>query len=124
VCQLVTRAARGRVVLHWFTGSKAEARRAVELGCFFSVNDAMTTSERGRGVVATLPTNCLLTETDGPFTKCDGRSARPADVEATIRNLAKLYCSTPELMATAVEENLRTLLSETELSPNDVQAPR
>jgi len=117
-------ATRGRVVLHWFTGSKAEARRAVELGCFFSVNGAMTTSERGRGVIATLPTNRLLTETDGPFTQCDGRSARPADVESTIRNLANLYCSTPEIMAAAVEENLRTLLSESELPPNDVQVPR
>ena len=26
---------RGRAILHWFTGSRSEARRAVELGCFF-----------------------------------------------------------------------------------------
>jgi hypothetical protein len=45
-------------------------------------------------------------------------------VEATIRNLANLYCSTPEVMAAVVEENLRTLLSETELPPNDVQVPQ
>jgi TatD DNase family protein len=115
-------ATRGRVVLHWFTGSKAEAKRAVELGCFFSVNDAMTTSQRGRSVIATLPIKRLLTETDGPFTKCDGRSARPADVEATIRNLARLYYSTPEVMAAAVEENLRTLMNEAEPLPNDVKA--
>ena len=27
---------RGTVVLHWFTGSKSEARRAATLGCYFS----------------------------------------------------------------------------------------
>lgn len=32
---------RGRAVLHWFTGSRAEARRAVELGCYFSINGEM-----------------------------------------------------------------------------------
>ena len=34
-------AERGRTVLHWFTGTKAEARRAVDLGCYFSVNGEM-----------------------------------------------------------------------------------
>jgi TatD DNase family protein len=81
-------------------------------------------SERGRGLIATLPTNRLLTATDGPFTQCDGRSARPADVESTIGYLANLYCSTPEIMATAVEGNLRTLLSETDLPCNDVEVPQ
>ena len=118
-------ATRGRVVLQWVTGSKAEARRAIELACFFSVNDAMTTNERGRGVIATLPTNRLLTEADGPFIQCDCRSARPADIETTIRNLANLCCSTPEVMVATFEENLRMLLSETELPlVNDIQAPR
>ncbi len=29
---------RGHVILHWFTGSAAEARRAASLGCYFSIN--------------------------------------------------------------------------------------
>lgn len=32
---------RGRVVLHWFTGGASEARRAVEMGCYFSLNEQM-----------------------------------------------------------------------------------
>ncbi|TKB31418.1 MAG: TatD family deoxyribonuclease, partial [Mesorhizobium sp.] len=31
----------GKVVLHWFSGSVADARRAAALGCYFSVNQAM-----------------------------------------------------------------------------------
>jgi TatD DNase family protein len=60
--------ARGKVVLHWFTGTKAEARRAAEMGCYFSVNAAMLANEKGRDIAAMIPLDRLLTETDGPFT--------------------------------------------------------
>jgi TatD DNase family protein len=101
----------GHVVLHWFTGSKAEARRAAELGCYFSVNAAMLAKERGRDLVAALPLKRLLTETDGPFTQIDGRPTRPVDVEPTIGALANLCQFTPDVMAMAVETNLRALLT-------------
>ena len=55
--------------MHWFTGSRSEARRAVALGCYFSVNTEMTRNERGQALVADLPIDRLLTETDGPFTQ-------------------------------------------------------
>ena len=45
---------RGKVVLHWFTGSRAEARRAAALGCYFSVNAEMARGERGRALIAEL----------------------------------------------------------------------
>jgi TatD DNase family protein len=102
---------RGQVVLHWFTGSKAEARRATELGCYFSINAAMMTKEKSRDLVATLPLERLLTETDGPFTQIDGRPARPADVETTIGTLANLRHLTADAAATTVQTNLRTLLN-------------
>lgn len=103
---------RGQVVLHWFMGSKAEARRAAELGCYFSINVAMMTKEKGRDLVAALPFERLLTETDGPFTQSGGRPARPADVETTIDTLANLRQLTPEGTAANILKNLRTLLTE------------
>jgi TatD DNase family protein len=44
-----------RVVLHWFTGSTSKARRATQLGCYFSINEQMATSPRSAKVVASLP---------------------------------------------------------------------
>lgn len=38
---------RGKVALHWFSGTAAEARRAVQAGCSFSVNHAMLEKPRG-----------------------------------------------------------------------------
>lgn len=101
---------RGRAVLHWFTGSAAEARRAVELGCYFSVNTAMLGGEKQRALVATLPIERLLTETDGPFTKTAARPTTPLDVGDAVRELAGLRVVSEATMAQQVRSNLKGLL--------------
>src|SRR5688572_14055832 len=37
---------RCKVVMHWFTGTKSEAKRALEMGCYFSLNAAMFDNTR------------------------------------------------------------------------------
>lgn len=100
----------GQIVLHWFTGSKAEARRAVDLGCYFSINAQMLRSDKGRDVVSSLPSDRLLTETDGPFTQVGGRPACPADVAATIETIASLRKKTPAETAGLIRANLKAIL--------------
>jgi TatD DNase family protein len=101
---------RGTVVLHWFTGSRSDARRAVSLGCYFSVNAEMTRSERGRALIAELPSDRILTETDGPFTQVDGRPAEPQDTHGAVEAVAKIRESSAEAMGTTVVANLQSLL--------------
>jgi len=101
---------RGTVLLHWFTGTKSEARRAATLGCYFSVNAEMTRSDRGRSVVSDLPIDRILTETDGPFTKVDGRPSEPADVKTTVTAIADARRVPVDAVTTAVRSNLRSLL--------------
>lgn len=105
-----------RVVLHWFTGSKSEAARALDLGCYFSLNGTMLSSERASALVRTLPVERMLTETDGPFTEVAGRPAIPADVAGTIGSLAALLGLSTATLARAMKDNLRRLLEETEVS--------
>ena len=100
---------RGHTVLHWFTGSKAEARRAVDLGCYFSVNLQMMQSDRGVDLVSSLPLDRLLTETDGPFTEVNGRPACPADVVFAVDAIAKLIQTTPSELTTRIRQNLKAL---------------
>lgn len=100
---------QGKVVLHWFGGSKSETQRAVELGCYFSVNAAMLDNERGRALVSEIPDNRLLTETDGPFTRVGGRPSCPKDIPAVIEQMATLRSTSPSVMAGIVISNLRTL---------------
>ncbi len=102
---------RGRVVLHWFTGTNAEARRALERGCYFSINAEMLRSPKHRQLVAGLPSDRLLTETDGPFVEAAGRPVRPSAVAQTIADLATLRGETPEAMAQRIVKNLRSLVT-------------
>lgn len=80
--------ARVLPILHWFSGSMAAARRATELGCFFSVNVRTLEHDPGVALARSLPTDRLLTETDGPFTSIGDRGSEPADVIVTAERLA------------------------------------
>lgn len=102
---------RGVSVLHWFTGTKAEAERAVELGCYFSINIEMLRNERHTALIMGLPQDRLLTETDGPFVKGAEGTMRPRDVTLTLESLARLLGLEADDLATKIQGNLRQLVS-------------
>jgi TatD DNase family protein len=103
-------ASRGRVVLHWFTGTKSEAQRAIELGCIFSINAEMLRGDRHRGMIESLPIEALLTETDGPFTSVGDRPTTPADVITAVETLAELRAMTPGALSAVLLKNLKDLV--------------
>ena len=103
---------RGTVVLHWFTGSAAEARRGVKLGCYYSVNEQMLARSNGRRVLREIPNHRLLTETDGPFVERQGNPIEPGDVHPTLKAIAKLRETTTEVLQDQVVRNLGSLLSD------------
>lgn len=55
-----------RCIFHWFTGSGPALTRAVRSGCFFSVNEMMLGTRRGREYARQIPADRLLLETDLP----------------------------------------------------------
>lgn len=101
---------RGKVVLHWFSGSAAEAERATALGCYFSINQAMFRSERTLAVIKKLPLERLLTETDGPFLEVNGRPIGPGDTGEATRLLAETLGIEPAEMRDNIIKNLATLV--------------
>lgn len=100
---------RGCAVLHWFTGTVAEAKRAADLGCYFSINAEMLRSPKHRALVSQLPLGRLLTETDGPFVSLDHRPARPVDVEQTVTALANILSMTAADASSLIVRNLANL---------------
>ena len=102
---------RGRVILHWFTGTPAEARRAAALGCYFSINREMLRSPKHRQLVAALPLDRLLTETDGPFVEIDGTPIRPPSVSDTVNQLASLRAIEAGQLGRTIISNLRALVT-------------
>lgn len=102
---------RGTVVLHWFTGSLRDARRAADLGCYFSINTAMTGTAKGRVLVKDLPLQRILTETDGPFTMShEQRPAEPVDSLHAIEAIAAIRSASPNEISHSVATNLNTVL--------------
>ncbi|EON1806175.1 MULTISPECIES: Qat anti-phage system TatD family nuclease QatD [Enterobacterales] len=100
-----------QAILHWFTGSSAEARRAVELGCYFSVNEEMLRSVKHRKLIASIPLNRLLTETDGPFVKNEGRAICPRDVYRAVHEIALLHGISEDATRFVVLSNLKKLVT-------------
>ncbi|MDA9448258.1 Qat anti-phage system TatD family nuclease QatD [Bradyrhizobium sp. CCBAU 21360] len=100
---------RAKFVFHWFTGTAADARRAVNIGCYFSINSQMLQTDRGRALVSSLPIDRLLTETDGPFTSQGDGPARPRDVGQTVRHLATARGLSSAESAAVVLRNLKIL---------------
>ena len=54
-------------VLHWFTGSTSQLKKAIELGCYFSINPNMLKTKSGIEIIRRVPMNRMLIETDAPF---------------------------------------------------------
>lgn len=54
------------IIFHWFSGTSDELVRARNAGCFFSVNERMLATKRGREYVRQNPLDRLLLETDAP----------------------------------------------------------
>lgn len=62
------------VLLHWFSGSKKQLQKAMELDCFVSYGPAMIYSEDKQVLLSQTRIDKILLETDGPvrFSRCFG----------------------------------------------------
>ena len=99
----------GIPVLHWFSGTSIELERAIRLGCWFSVGPAMLASKKGRNLTGMMPRDRLLTESDGPFARVNGRSALPWDSNRVVVWLARTWDEPVEVVERRIRDNLRNL---------------
>ena len=58
---------RFKPILHWFTGSKEELLNAIEKGFYFSINKSMMNTKKFQSMLALIPKERLLFQTDSPF---------------------------------------------------------
>jgi len=78
-------------VFHWYSGPLGVLDEAVELGHYFSINPAMIASPNGQRIITRLPSERILTESDGPFVTIDGRPSIPADISLVEKHLASTW---------------------------------
>jgi len=99
----------GTAVLHWFSGSVRDLDRAVSLGCWFSVGPGMLTGQRGRSLVARMPRERVVTESDGPFAQIEGKSIMPWSVKGAVHGLGLLWNMSEESAGQTIQDNFRNL---------------
>lgn len=112
VARLVDAGARA-VVLHWYTGPLGVADDALAAGMSFSVNPAMVASAKGRALLARLPPERVLLETDGPYTRRGGRTCEPPDIITLVADLARLWRVDTQQLRATIGDNQRRLRTAT-----------
>lgn len=83
-------------ILHWYTGPLDLIDQAIDLGCYFSINESMTLTNNGKRIISKLPPDRILTESDAPFN-------RHSNIERAISNV--------NIDASLISQNFRKLLS-------------
>ena len=103
-------------LIHCFTGTQRLAEAALEMGLYISVSGIATFKNSGalRDVIAGVPLDRLLVETDAPYlapVPHRGKTNEPAFVVHTANMLAELKGVTPDELAAATTGNFFRLFT-------------
>ena len=93
-------------ILHWYTGSKTNLLKAIELGCYFSINISMLRTKKFLELLPFIPKDKLLIETDSPFSK-----GSIFTIEETYKRLAEVLELSLINVKSLVFENFREALT-------------
>lgn len=79
--------------LHWFSGSKKQLKKAMDLGCFVSYGPVAVYSQDKQVLISNTQSDRILVETDGPvrFSHCfDMKSAHPSFIPSVVFCISKI----------------------------------
>lgn len=100
-------------IFHWYSGTLSTLRNIVNSGFFFSINSAMINSENGKKIIAEIPKELVLTETDFPFII----NSNISDVHIF---LSKLWNVTETESEKIIADNFNRLLKKIKPAANNV----
>lgn len=97
-----------KAIIHWYNGSAFNMDKLLEIGCFFSINSNMVNA-KVQNMYHAIPANRILVESDGPYSKVNGKKYTPEMLLASYQNIAKFYGDRDFI--TTVFDNFKTLLT-------------
>ena len=98
------------VMFHWYTGSFTVLEKILDAGHYFSINTAMMTTAKGRGIISRIPPTKMLTETDGPYTKINQKTTHPKDVSLVLSFLASEWNVPLDMATKQIHDNFLGLV--------------
>lgn len=101
------------IIFHWFSGTSVELVRARNAGCYFSVNERMLATKRGREYARQIPLDRLLLETDAPAEPNKETTARQLvdSLDRTSEVVAALKNGDTQYIKSAVLENADSIFA-------------
>ncbi|BCB86077.1 TatD family hydrolase [Phytohabitans suffuscus] len=104
IVSTLTRHPHPGAILHWFNSTPDQIDQAAALGCYFSINAAMS-DER----ISRIPTERLLPETDFPSSRRSTHAKTPGDIDYLEQRLANLTGQAPDQIRAMWYRNLGDL---------------
>lgn len=93
------------VVFHWFSGSRHQLVRVLDAGHLISINPAMIRAAKWRQLITLVPKTRVLTESDGPFIKCEGHPCSPEDISLVLAWLSSFWNESVESVQNQIISN-------------------
>lgn len=94
-----------KCILHWYTGLLKEQKEFIRLGCYFSINANMLNN---MDIVNSIPKDRILIESDGPYSKVNGKKYVPQLLMKEYEVIARSM-NEPDLIK-VVHSNFKELL--------------
>ncbi len=99
----------GKSILHWFTGTSNELQCAIEMNCYFSVNQLMLTTDKGKNMLSQIPLDLILPESDGPFATINSKPIMPWETNRLDKHLAETFKISQETVRLQLSANYKRI---------------
>ena len=100
----------GKAVLHWFSGKISDVYNGINADCFFSVNNQMIDTRRGRELIEQVPVEKLLIETDAPFSKMTSSKYCIESINYVYKQLSLIKKTNYDVLQKQLSENFYSLI--------------
>lgn len=103
VFEILKDSSQNNLVMHFFTGSKNEAKKFLDLGAYLSFSTVITLTDDYNEIVKYVPLDRIFLETDSPFI----RSNTPLDVEKVYQKAAALKNIKYDEFVSKIDNNVK-----------------
>jgi TatD DNase family protein len=101
--EMITEKGIKNAIFHWYSGPLNVLKNIIGSGFFFSINSAMIQSDNGRKIIAQIPRELILTETDFPYIE-------NGDITSIYIWLSKLWNTTTQDVELIIDANFQSLI--------------
>jgi TatD DNase family protein len=107
IYNILKRHSYSKVIIHWYSGDIKTLDKFIELGCYFTVSVDVGYSKLTEEILARIPIDRLLVETDGPTALewVNGDYGYPRAIMDVIKNVSERKALSTDRLLKIIEEN-------------------